>query len=547
MKSKTTTAVLLSLLAVAGLAVNDAYAQSNTERLVSIDENAESIKGMVEGIADDTDALSAMISAIQDTLSGMVETLTGIMNAVTGVQTSVDSVAMDVTQMKSKIDGIETTLMGLSGLDARLASIDDRINNLSSDDGMNDQILQVLTSTVTNTNDRLEQVINKLDAIQAGLESANIRIAEIETTPTTPRPGNILLSGESELNVNSYHYNQYADPTTDRGANFYELEMTFACNNDVFIETVELFLDPTADSPDEYMKRYTNAPGATGGVEATGWGDVLNNYVKVDGRDLYNNKLSVGGGNYAEFHRTADFDNQRLRAGDRLQFESQLYEGIFIKTAGDTLGDHKTQPVAAGDGTSNGAIGGDPPRPALANDGSEEYLIYNSNKTKRGEPDNNNALYEINVDWFSYISGTTCSISFGTGSAVGPGLTKSDTLSYGVTTDPANEKDVIKRYSDTIDCGGNPVQITDITAGTGADWRLASFSDVFINVGSDKHELKFDDEAEEPEFENADEILPLHVGGEDITISGKIAVANLLLTLHYNTVSGAECTVEPGY
>ena len=56
-----------------------------------------------------------------------------------------------------------------------------------------------------------------------------------------------------------------------------------------------------------------------------------------------------------------------------------------------------------------------------------------------------------------------------------PGLTKSDTLSYGVSTDPANAEDVIKRYSDTIDCGGNPVEITDVTAGTGDDWRLASF------------------------------------------------------------------------
>lgn len=535
MKSKTTTAVLLSLLAVAGLAVNDAYAQSNTERLVSIDENAESIKGTVEGIADDTDVLSTMVSAIQDTLSGMADTLTGIMNAITGVQTSVDSVAMDVTQMNSKIVGIETTLMGLSGLDDRLASIDSRINNLASS-GMNDQVLQVLTSTVTNTNDRLEQVINRLDAIQAGLEDANIKISEIETAPTTPRPGNILLSGESELNVNSYHYNQYADPTTDRGANFYELEMTFACSNDVFIETVELFLDPVPSDPYQYMIRYdrANAP-----ADAAAWANVLNNYVKVDGRDLYNNKLSVGGGNYAEFHRTADFNNQQLRAGDKLMFESLLYEGIFVK-AGATEGDI-TQT------TGNHAVGGDPPAPAITTPADNEYLIHNSNKTKRGESGNNNALYEINVEWFSYTSGTTCSIGFGSGSAVGPGLTKSDTLSYGVATDPANDEDTIKRYSDTIDCGGDPVEITDITAGTGDDWRLASFADLLITIGSNEYELEFDSETEEPEFENIDEVLPLHVGGEDITISGKIAVENLLLTLHYNTVSGAECVVEPEY
>ena len=533
MKSKTTTAVLLSLVAMAGLAVNDVYAQSNTERLVSIDENSESIKGTVEGIADDTDVLSAMVSAIQDTLNGMADTLTNIMNAVTGVQTSVNSVAMDVTQMNSKIDGIETTLMGLSGIGDRLDNIDIRISGLVGDD----QILSVLSSTVTSTNDRLDQVINRLDAIQAGLESANIRIAEIETTPTTPRPGNILLSGESELNVNSYHYGQHGDSTTNRGSHFYELEMTFSCNNDVFIETVELFLDPTADDPYQYMKRYGN----TAPTDADGWADVLNNYVKVHGRDLYNNKLPVGGGNYAEFHRTADFNNQQLKAGDRLEFESLLYEGIFVRS-GATQGDMvKTSPADA----DNGGVGGN--LDELPPGADNEYLIHNSNKTTSKAPDANNALYEINVEWFSYISGTTCSIGFGSGSAVGPGLTKSDTLSYGVATDPANDKDVIKKYSDTIDCGGNPVEITDITAGTGDDWRLASFADVFIIIGSDEYELTFDDEAEEPEFENVDEVLPLHVGGEDITISGKIAVANLLLTIHYNTVSDAECVVEPDY
>ena len=126
------------------------------------------------------------------------------------------------------------------------------------------------------------------------------------------------------MNVNSYHYNQYADETTNRGAHFYELEMSFACSNDVFVEAVELFLDPTTDDPYEYMSRYATAP-----TDTAGWNNVLNNYVKVDGRDLYNNKLSVGGGNYAEFHRTADFDNHRLRAGDSLQFESLLYEGIL--------------------------------------------------------------------------------------------------------------------------------------------------------------------------------------------------------------------------
>ena len=521
MKSKTTTAVLLSLLAVAGLAVNDAYAQSNTERLVSIDENAQSIKETVEGIPD-------MVSAIQDTLSGMVDTLTGIMNAITGVQTSVDSVAMDVTQMNSKIDGIETTLMGLSGIDDRLAGIDSRINSLASDDGTSDQILQVLTRTVTNTNDRLEQVIDKLDAIEVALESVNIKVEDISTTPVAPRPGNILLDGKSELHVNSYHYRQHGDGTTDRGSHFYDLEMSFSCNNDVFIEEARLFLDPTTANPYQYMKRYADAPTPVG---STDWADVLRNYVHVDRHELYENKLGVVGG-YVAFHKEAEFDNKPLKAGERLEFESRLYEGVFVKADGTML---KTAPAD----TSNGGVGGELPTLDAAN----EYLIHNSNRTNN----ENNALYEIEVDWFSYTSGTSCSIGFGSGSAVGPGLTRSTTLSYGVATDPANADDVIKRYRDTIDCGGDPVEITGITAGTGDDWRLASFSDVFITIGSDEYELKFDTTKDQPVLENLDDVLPLYVGGEDLIISGKIAVENLLLTIHYNTVPDGKCVIDPGY
>ena len=156
-------------------------------------------------------------------------------------------------------------------------------------------------------------------------------------------------------------------------------------------------------------------------------------------------------------------------------------------------------------------------------------------------------MYEINVEWFSYESGTSCSIGFGSGSATGPGLTRSTTLSYGVATDPANAEDTIKRYSDTIDCGGDPAEITDITAGTGDDWRLASFADVMIILGSNEYELKFDDATEQPVLENLADVLPLYVGGEDLIISGKIAVENLLLTLHYNTVPDGKCVVEPGY
>ena len=519
MKSKTTTAVLLSLLAVAGLAVNDAYAQSNTERLVSIDENTQSLKGTVEGIADDTDVLSTMVSAIQDALNGMADTLTNIMNAVTGVQTSVDGVAANVTQLNSKIDGIEMTLTSLSGIDDRLASIDSRINSIAGGGGADDQTLKVLTSTVVNTNDRLEDVITQLYILESALADIERKVSNGTTTGSTPIPRNILLEGESELNVDTYDYLQHGDATTDRGTDYYELDMTFSCNNDVFVDNVELFLVPGTD----YMARGDAAStSVTTDAGFTAWSGVDNNYVKVNKRDLFNNKLPVGDNSYAVYHRIADFNNYAVEAGDTLKFESLLYEGKFDNSTAATNGDWVTQTDALG-----AAVG---------------YLVEGSTR------DDNYGLYELNVDWFSYESGTSCSIGFGSGSAIGPGLTKSATLPYGVTTDPtADPKNPIKNYMDTIDCGSNPVQITDIGVNTGVEWKLAGFSKVFITIGSDEYELEFDIAAESPAFVNLDDILPLYVGGDDIVISGKIAVENLLLTLRYDTIPNGECTVIPGY
>lgn len=519
MKSKTTTAVLLSLLAVAGLAVNDAYAQSNTERLVSIDAATESIKGTVEGLADDTDVLSAMVSAIQDALSG-------IMSAVTGVQASVDGVATDIAQMNSKIDGIEATLAGLSGLDDRLAGIDGRIDSLAGDDGTDDQILQVLTATVTSTNDRLENVINRLDAIQAGLESANIKIAEIEKAPATPRPGNILLEGESELNVDTYDYLKHGDATTNRGTDFYELDMTFSCNKDVFVDKVELVLVPDND----YMSRGNND-----GTDASdspdfepAWSDMDNNYVKVNKRDLYNNKLPVGGNSYAVYHRIAEFNNYAVEAGDTLKFESLLYEGLFGND--DTIATGHATDLGVGDW--------------VAQTSSVATVIQLVNGSERND---NRGLYELNVDWFSYESGTTCSIGFGSASGVVAGLTKSATLTYGATTDPADEDKILKNFSDEIDCGGNPAEITDITVATAGDWRLAGFANVVLTLGDeDGIKLTFDSKADQAVFTNLGDVLPLSVGTDDLVVSGTIPVENLLVSIKYDTVPDAECTAIPG-
>ena len=133
----------------------------------------------------------------------------------------------------------------------------------------------------------------------------------------------------------------------------------------------------------------------------------------------------------------------------------------------------------------------------------------------------------------------------GSAGAAAPGLTSSSVLTYGVTADKADADDALKKYRDTIDCDGDPVQINEITAGTTDDWNLAGFPDVVLTIGSDEYKLKFDTNADTPVPADRADVLPLYVGNQDLVISGSMAAGNLLLSLKYDTIPNASCEQVP--
>lgn len=223
---------LLSILAVTGLTVNDTYAQSNTDRLIAIDAAIASIEDVVDGTDRTVGGLSGMVSAIRDGLSSMAGTLDSIMNGITGMQASVEGMAEEISQIDSKIAGINVAMQGMSGLDARLADIEDGIAMLQGPMGGSEsttQTLGTLANMAIANDERLDQVFDQLHTIQVSLEKANIKIGAVGVASQAPRPGNILFEGESELSVNTYHYAKHGDKTTDRLPSFYELDMTFSC------------------------------------------------------------------------------------------------------------------------------------------------------------------------------------------------------------------------------------------------------------------------------------------------------------------------------
>ena len=518
MKNTTTIAVLLSLTAVAGLAATDAYAQSNSERIASIDERTSDIEDTTNDISASIASLTTVVSAVQTSLADLATTIQGIASSIAGVQTSVDGVAGDLSVISSKISNMDSAMAGITAIDARLTGIEGQIGSLQSsvdgidtgDDMMTMQALAAINSRLDATNSRINDVFDRLSNIEATLLITNQKIEQPAPAPTPSPPGGQLLDGEAELNVNTYHYVRHGDATTERGASYYELDMTFSCNKDVYLTKVDLAQELNIG---EYLSRLSSDDYASN--QATDVKNAANNFVKVDGRDLYNNKFETGTDTFAELNRPIDFTpNKLLTAETPLRFTSTLYDGQFDTTS-----------------------------KVLDTAGTNYNLIKDSNKTDT----ENSPLYEINVEYIAFETGVVCSINFGSAGATQPGLTSTQTLTYGVQIhkDDIPDSVALKNYKDKIDCDGDPVQINKITAGTTGKWGLAGFAKVVLTVGSDEYTLKFDTTATTPEIINQDDVLPLYVGNEDLVVSGTIAVKNLLLSLRYDTIPNATCEAVP--
>ena len=578
MKNKTTTAALLSILVMAGLAVTDAYAQSNTVRLESIDEATQDILEDTEGIPGVLESLTNAVSAIQTSLDSLTTSLGSMMSAITDVQNTVNGVNTKVTSMEtavydtqssvssvesavgsmstnvdtinSKIVGVDTLLQNVADLDTRLANIEFSIMGLESTmqsmDGGDEtsDTLNVLGATVVSNTGKLDEALQRLANIEAGLAALNVDVKDISKAPS--RPGNILLEGESELNVNSYNFKNYGDASTDTIGKYYELEMTFSCSTDVFVDRVFLVHDggdalpssysyskPNTDSdPDMGYRQYFGLDLNTGTTVHDGGFDSDNsfhNFVRVDNRDLYDTqfKFTSSASTTTTYDRPAQFDNKLVKAGETIKFESQVYDRYT-----DVMYDKNDVPRGPLLNTDNNVGTSDDPI----------KMVAGSNRT------HSLPFFEINVEWLTYESGTTCTLGFGSSGKVAPGLTKSSTLGYAVTSDPAHITKSLKSFSDTIDCGGEPVEITEISAETAEDWKpnLTGFLIVKLTYGTNEHTLAFDRDANEAVITN-DDFLPIYLGNDELVISGTIPYNGLLVSLDYKSQPGTECSTSSKY
>lgn len=499
MKATTIHALLLSLVVMAGVAATDAYAQTNTERLQDIHEDVPVIKGIVE--------------AIQSTLATFGEQIDGLVSSMTSVETS-------VTDMSSKISGFETTIdTRLTGMEATLSEISSSLAAGSGDGGdstLTTAALNDLINGISRINARLGDIENRMTVLEIELTGVASQVSTSTPTTATPARGN-LVENTIQKDITVYNYAQSGKMRSDRNSfNYYDLDLTFSCNNDVFVDNVRMIqrIDSSTADMDEYLK--LDAVYTTGSENEP---DGIN-YVQVEGRNLYHNWFLVSGDTHIEYNPPLqDFDNMALRSNQALSFETRVYDGNFTD-----VGSYEA------DGGAN----------------TINLIEHAPKPTPRDKDDTNEPreLYTLEVTYRTYYLNTSCSLNFGTAGSSVFNVDTASTLTFGTTIEDSTS--ILKDFEDVIDCGGNPVEVTGVTTATVDEWNdsISSFAKMYMTVedgvDDDTPDATFTfDSAGRAELSEGD--YPAF-GNSDLKVHGTLPAADgLLVSIEYLSVSANVC------
>lgn len=301
---KTYKALLLAVM-VAGAATiaSEAHAQSNTDRLISINENTDSILDIVTAISTALgsiqDSIDTLASSLSDDLSTVTESSARVESAISGFGPTLNSIVANVQLNAATLNDLSNIMAGMSN---DIASI--QASLVDEGDGGLAQSIDVLTSTV-NRNEITTS--DRLDAIEAALGRLE---AKLDSTPSSVSPAG-LTRGSVTYDVTTYTYKSQGEKRTISGTDVYELDLTFSCDGPVSIDEV------STDISNSVNWIITNPLPARTTPE---------NYLEVERQELYNSRFETSPGFYQVYNRAVDFGLEQLSVGQELNFESRQTE-----------------------------------------------------------------------------------------------------------------------------------------------------------------------------------------------------------------------------
>lgn len=536
MKVKTFHALLLSAVMIAGaVTINDAFAQTNTERLATVVDTTSDTNSKVAQLTEIWNNFGSQFTPITDALNMVAAEITTISGEISDLSDDVMATSAKVDTLEDKLDDYAATRASdsaelkaqIESLSDALPDIQNKISTLAGDASVGD-----LADKVDSITTQLNEFSSTLATIQTEVESIQGELGLVKETAQTvvgSAPGD-LNNHELEQEVKLAWYAHRLDkPDAD---NKYETEYHFTCGSDVFIETVS----------SDIGKAETNTITLKNSTGSTISSDVLNPVYTITDTDTEraDATLSVGGNTLFDsmltgtgaptpgiiFDNDHDFELMELKAGELLTFESMT----------EARGNNATANVVAlyhyANTTKNIAN-------AATVTGTVPFLtaVHSADTTNATKADlGATTVYTVTVNYLSEAAEPNCKI---TPADVAP-LDNVDQIVFISPTIPGASAGVVVDYEQTMSCDLNVVRITDVTADLTGAADFNNFVTMELKVGDDtKAEFTF---ANNTSILNEKYSYPIEFEAADLTIEGKtLGGSGLVIQFTYDTITDGEC------
>ena len=536
MKVKTFHALLLSAVMIAGaVTINDAFAQTNTERLATVVDTTSDTNSKVAQLTEIWNNFGSQFTPITDALNMVAAEITTISGEISDLSDDVMATSAKVDTLEDKLDNYAATRASdsaelkeqIESLSDALPDIQNKISTLAGDASVGD-----LADKVDSITTQLNEFSSTLATIQTEVESIQGELGLVkETAQTVVGSAPDQLNNydlEEEIKLAWYAYKLDAAPTD----NTYKTEYHFTCESDVFIS--EVSSDIGKAGTNTITLKY-NGTGA-GSLTST---SVLNPVYTItgDAAESAYATLFVGGNVLFDsmfggtttdptiFDDEHDFELMELKAGELLTFESTTEARSASNATANVVALYQYANTEKNTANATGVTDSAPFLTGVSGDN------LNATKAQLGDA----TVYSVTVNYHSEATDPKCKI---TPADVAP-LDNVDQILFINPT--ISGTGVLTEYEAQMDCDLNAVRITDVTADlTGAD-GFNNYVNMKLTVGDDtKAEFTF---ANNTSMLTEKYSYPIEFEATNLKIEGDALVGSgLVIQFTYDTVTGGECT-----
>ncbi len=570
MKDKTFHALLLSIVMVTGaMTINDAFAQTNTERLITVVDTTADTNTMVSNLVD-------LWSNFDSNFTPILSVINDLSDELSTVSDKVSEVSSDVMAVDSKIDTLESKFDQFVATDAEntreaqtnydnladmLPDIQSTVDTIVDDadtsfDTISDKLdalqaqIGTFTSSITTLQEDVSEIQSELGLVQ---ESVSNRIGpaptDLHSDSTT---GKVLLSWYTQGLTKIPTGGDGVPTTGDNAASgYYTTDFRFVCESDVFVQKITTNLsdrttievkdtvkrDRTIQNPiyDSRENVRTDTDLATARLN-----DVS---LTVNSQTLFDTYFNIGATDPQLYNRAIEYDNvMELKAGKTIEFKSSVYDRNTGINTGSSPGPlefivntTKNTAIAANFTADAPGVGTafDLAR-HIGTDRSAADTISQSNVTKAALA--GAEAYQVEVTYFSAAEDAKCMITPSKTTAI----SATDQVAF-VSINDDGSTSLVQDYTETLGCDLNPARITGVVGYlSGAD-GLNNFVTMELKVGDDtKAEFTFVNNTSIIADESS---LPFEFSGSDLTITGDLVDnSSILVQISYDSALTDGCS-----